>query len=90
VDRWYCERLDLAGRSDVGVMFNADGRRWSFFRDGVSYRTQPALKKGPPTVRQLVGQVHGAQVIVLALRPRGTELTQISVTVMPLGADGLA
>jgi hypothetical protein len=90
VDRWYCEKLELEGESSVGVMFNADGRKWSFFRDGVKYRTDSTLKKGPMTVRQIVGESSGARIIVLALHPPEASVTEISVTVLLMGEPDLA
>ena len=57
--------------------------RWSFFRDGMKYRSEPSLKAAPATVRQFVAPFRGAQVVVLIVRPAKAALTQIAVTVLP-------
>ena len=92
VDYYFRPLLALdVGSKSVGVMSGTDGR-WSYFRDDVGYDfllTGGKRRRGGPTmtVRQMVGPFEDALVIVLATRPPGATMTQVSVTVMPDDED---
>jgi hypothetical protein len=86
VDYWYRQRLELGGNTgltDISVRYGVDGRRWSFFRDGCTFEKEPTIKRGPMTVRQIVFEEGGHRYVMLAVRPPGATLTQISLTVLP-------
>uniref|UniRef100_A0A7C4QS40 Uncharacterized protein n=1 Tax=Schlesneria paludicola TaxID=360056 RepID=A0A7C4QS40_9PLAN len=83
VDYWYRERLECGSDSPTaGVAFRVDGRRWSCFRDELTYRKVPALKRRPLRVRQYVFEAAGARLVVLACRQPDEPVTQIAVTVL--------
>ena len=84
VDYWYRERLEFGSDSPTaGVAFRVDGRRWSFFRDGLTYRKVPALRRRPLRVRQYVFEASGARLVVLACRQPDEPVTLMAVTVLP-------
>ena len=87
VDHYYRPLLGLdVGRKDIGVM-SGDGR-WTYFHDAGSFPAAGLKRRGgTQTVRLMAGPFEDTDVIVLAVRAPGTELTEISVTVMPNDED---
>jgi hypothetical protein len=89
VDDYYRPLLQLeTGRKDIGVSSGPDGR-WSYFHDGASFPAAGLVRpKGTiQTTRLMVGPFEGCLCIVLAVRPAGGTLTEISITVMPDDED---